>query len=164
MDAKVQTVDRGEYKDSKGVTQFEDYWLLIVGDQSRPGHFISVDVAEYAMEFDDHTLEDLQDRANDRSVGTLGIITQRDLEMAYIRAEVLHIGEHLAREEWLAAGMTPDEVIIFTIVVALWNRIVDLPVIRQVDADQYIDAVHMIQDKIAARPFFRAVNTGESDA
>lgn len=163
MNTEVQTIQRGTYKDGDGDVLLDDYWLLTIEGKPRPGHFSSIDVAKYAMPFDGFILKDLQDRANDRSPGTLGTITQRDLEMAYVRAEVLHGGVHLAREEWLDAGMTPDELVVLTMTIALWNRLVDLPTLHDRDGQEWAYMMHKIQDKIAARVFLRAAAPGESD-
>lgn len=159
--AKVQTIDRGKYVDSNGDDQLDDYWLLRMDGEARPGHFVGSNVAQYAMQFDDHTLKDLQDRANDLSTGTQGTITLRDLEMAYVKAELQHACDHLAREEWLDAGMGPSELVVFTMTIALWNRLVALPVHHDRDGEEWAYLLHKIQDKIAARPFFRkAVDEG----
>lgn len=170
MNEKVQTIGRGRYSDGDGDEQLDDYWLLRIAGEARPGHFIDTDAAEYAMPFCDNTLKDLQDRANDRSAGTQGIITLRDLQMAYVKDGLLHAGVHLAREEYLDAGMTPDEVIVYAMMVALWCRLCDLPPLANLldligdvlpqddnDLDQLGDMLNKMQDKIAARPFFRAV-------
>lgn len=161
---KVQTVDRAIYRDEGGAEKLEDYWLVRIDGEARPGHFVDMYVAKYAMQFDDDTLKDLQDRANDRSAGTQGIVTQRDLELAYVRAEMRRAGEHIAREEWLDAGMTPDEVIIFSLTVTLWNSICDLTAMEDPDADDYMDAIHTIQRHLAARPFFRAATAASTHA
>lgn len=159
--AKVQTIDRGIYRDEDGAEKLDDYWLLRIDGEARPGHFIDSHVAEYAVQFDDDTLKHLQDRANDRSSGTQGTITQRDLEMAYIFAELLNAGEHLVREELLDAGMGPGEVVVFTMTIALWNKLVDLPIHHDRDGEEWAYMLHKIQDKIAARVFFRkAVDEG----
>ncbi len=78
-------------------------------------------------------------------------------ELAGVPAEL-----QMVARQWLDAGMTHDEVVVFAMTVTLWNRIVDMPNLHDNDADEYTDLLHKIQDKIASRPFFRATTSVES--
>ncbi len=56
------------------------YRLLRPDATIRPGHFLDKSTAELAKQFDDATLMQLQDEANERVGCTLGVIWQKDLE------------------------------------------------------------------------------------
>lgn len=56
------------------------FYCLRIGGIQRPGQFLDKSTAEYATQFDDATLMQLQDKANERVGCTFGVIWQKDLE------------------------------------------------------------------------------------
>lgn len=70
MDTGTQTIE----------TMPRGWYCIRVNGVIRPGCFLDKSTAEYATQFDDATLKQLQDKANERVGCTLGVIWQKDLE------------------------------------------------------------------------------------
>ncbi len=70
MNAKVQTIK----------AMRRGFYCLRLDGVQRPGHFLDKSTAEYATQFSDDTLTQLQEKANERVGCTFGVIWQKDLE------------------------------------------------------------------------------------
>ena len=53
--------------------------------------------------------------------------------------------------------MTPDEKAVLDALAEAWNRFRDLPVAHDDDTSEFRSGIHALQDKIAARPTWRAL-------
>lgn len=57
-----------------------------------------------------------------------------------------------------SAELTSDEANVVRLLADVWNTFMDLPVEHAMDRDEFCRAVHVLQEKVLARPGRRAFN------
>lgn len=60
-----------------------------------------------------------------------------------------------------SVGMTEAEIDAMASTVILANQLLDLPVLHAADKSEVCHAIHIVQDKLMARPAMRAMKRGQ---